>query len=83
LRRRLDEQVIVIVHQAIGVTQPSEARHDFAQAAEKPLPVLVVEKDRTARIAARGHVMDRTGEFEPEGTGHRRKLCRQKRDVKT
>lgn len=50
--RRLDKQMIMIVHQAVGVAQPTEARHHFAKAAQKQRSIFIIKKDRIPRIAA-------------------------------
>jgi hypothetical protein len=60
---RLDKQMVVIIHQAIGMTQPTETRHHFAKAGLKHHTVLIVKKDWIPSVAARSDVIDCTGEF--------------------
>ena len=71
---RLDQQVIMVVHQAIRPQRPVEPFAGAHQAIEEGLPISIVEIDRFARIAARHHVIERTGKFNAKGAGHRGRL---------
>ena len=61
---RFDEQVIMIGHLAISVTDPVEAPADFGKRFEPGEAIVVGQKNILAPIAARGDVIKRAGEFE-------------------
>jgi hypothetical protein len=67
----LDEEMIVVGHEAIGMAMPRKAPDDLAQHQEKDAVVFVIEKDRCACVAAAGEVVERTRKFEAEGASHR------------
>lgn len=58
-RRGLDQKMIVIVHEAIGVAGPALPLDRRREQREESPPVVVVEKDRGPRIAPRHDVIDR------------------------
>src|SRR5579859_1424106 len=68
--RGLDEQMVVVVHQAPGIAQPVELPDHLAEDAQKALPVGVVLEDVLAPVAARGDVIERVGEFDADWTRH-------------
>jgi hypothetical protein len=59
--RRLDDQVKVVVEQAVGVEPPAKARCGFGQEPQPASPVDVVEDDRHPRDAANGQVVSTGG----------------------
>ena len=61
--RCFDEEVIVITHQAVGVTEPVEALYRLAEDGEKEMAVVVIFEDISPGVAARGNVIDGTGKF--------------------
>lgn len=61
--RGFDEEVIVVVHEAVGVTEPIEAFYSLAEDREEKLAVVVIFEDGRPCVAARGNVIDSTGEF--------------------
>jgi hypothetical protein len=61
---RLDQQVIVVSHQAKGTQPPTLLHHLAAEPVQEALAVLAVQKDRLSPITTGGHVIDGTGEFE-------------------
>lgn len=61
--RRFDQQVIVIVHEAVSVAMPGEAGHGFTQSTKERLTIRFITKDRFAGFAARSDVVDRSGEL--------------------
>ena len=81
--RRFDKQMIVIVHQAIRVTQPAKSHYHFAEADKKQLSVSIIEKYRILRVTAGGNVIGCIWKLKSEGAGHTRRLCYQNRYVKT
>ena len=72
----LDDEVVVITHQAIGKALGVEAIEAECQHVEQGGAVLVVFKDRLAPVTVRGQVIQRAGELEAEGAGHGRRLAR-------
>jgi len=58
--RRLDEQVIVVAHQAAGMDAPAVAPHDPVQDVDEEDAVVVVEDDRCLVVAACRDVVQRT-----------------------
>ena len=66
----LHQQVVVVVHQAVGVEPPALLLNLLAEALQEPPPVLIVEKDRCPRVAARGEMVERPGKFEPQRASH-------------
>lgn len=55
--RRFEDEVVVVRHQTIGVTEPVEPLDDLRQHLEKGLAVPVVLVDRLTPIAARRDVI--------------------------
>jgi hypothetical protein len=59
--RRLDDEVVMVSHQAIGVDAPAITAHDPPQRVEEQAAVVVVEKDPPLVVPARRHVVHATG----------------------
>jgi len=57
LERRLDDEVEVVVHQAVHVHGPTEARRGLLHEPQPPAAVGIVEDDRHPRDAANGEVV--------------------------
>ena len=70
-RRRLDDEVIVVAHQAPDVDAPLVAVADAVQDVEEDDPVGVVEDDRVTVVAARCDVVVRAGCEVASCAGHR------------
>lgn len=62
--------MVMIVHEAVGMTAPPIARHHLSEHSEELLPVVVTAIDPLPSVAARGHVIDRAGELEAEWARH-------------
>jgi hypothetical protein len=77
-----DEQMVVIAHQAVGVESPALLGDLAAEQIEKRCAVPIIANDVRARIAARGDVIQRTGEFQTQRTGHAKMLIRLSYKVK-
>ena len=67
---RLDQQMVVIVHQTIGTAAPAEAIDDMGQECQEYAPVLVIGGDVLPGIAATRDMIHRTGKFNTQRTGH-------------
>jgi len=70
----LDEEVVVVVHQDIGVQRPAKDAHGLAQEGEKPVPSFVIAGKRAAFMTAGRDMIEGAGEFQAERTGHRREM---------
>ena len=67
---RLDDEVIVVRHLAIGMAAPVEPAAHIAEHREPRHAVLIVVIDRLAPITARGDVIEPAGKLDTEGSGH-------------
>ena len=68
--RRLQQHVIVIAHQAVGVATHAIARDHRGQDDQEERAVCIVLEDGLPVIAPRGDVIDTTGERQPERSRH-------------
>jgi hypothetical protein len=71
---RLDHEVVGVGHQAVGVTDPVVAFHHLCQNTQEPAPIFVVLKDRLAPVATGGDVIQGTGKFDAQASGHAKRL---------
>ena len=69
-RGGFDEQMVVVIHQAVGVTQPGETRDHLPQGVQEEFAVGRIAKNRLACIAAGGDVVKRTGKLDSQWAGH-------------
>lgn len=67
---RVQHQVIVIAHLAVGQHLGVEAFHRLRQHVELGDTVCVIPVDRLAPVSPGSHVIDGTWELKPEGAGH-------------
>jgi len=67
---RLHQQVIVIAHQHVGVNPPARLFAGFGQRFQNPSPIRVVFEKGAALVAARHHVVRRSGIFDAQRSGH-------------
>ena len=74
-QRGLDEQVVVIPHQAAHVRAPAVAAFDPAQDVEEDDPVPIVHHDRRVVVAADPDVVVGAGFEVAEGASHRPKVA--------
>ena len=61
----LNDQVIVIVHQTIGVTEPMVSSIDHAEEIQKGYTILLISEDRIFGIPARGKMVEGSLELNP------------------
>ena len=80
--RRFDQEVIVVVHHAVGVANPIVSLINVLECVQEVDAVLVVFENGLLFIAARGDVIDSTGVFYAEGAGHKGNLANNKENVK-
>jgi hypothetical protein len=69
--RRLDDQVVVVAHQAADVDPPLVPLHDPVEDLEEDDAVAVVQHDRCVVVAARRDVVKRAGCEVSPWAGHR------------
>jgi hypothetical protein len=74
-QRGLDEQVVVVPHQAAHVSAPAVAAFDPAQDVEEDDPVSIVHHDRRVVVAADPDVVVGAGFEVTEGASHRSKVA--------
>jgi len=74
--------MIVVVHHAVGMTEPVIPFIDMLERVQEVDAVLVVFENGLLFIAARGDVIDSTGVFYAEGAGHEGNLANNKEYVK-
>jgi hypothetical protein len=77
-QRGLDEQVVVVPHQAAHVSAPAVAPFDPAQDMEEDDPVAIVHHDRRVVVATDADVVVRAGLEVTEGASHRSKVAPRK-----
>lgn len=70
---RLDDQVVVVRHEAVGEAPPPARPDDLTEAMEEEAAVVVVEEDLLPRVAPGGDVIQRAGELDAQRPGHGRK----------
>jgi hypothetical protein len=68
--RSLDEQVIVIGHQAVRVAKPVVPLSAKGEKLEETFAITRVSKDPTPFVPARDDVIDRAGEQNAQGARH-------------
>ena len=61
---RFDQQVVMVVHEAIGVAKPVVAFINVGEDSEKGLPVMVVLKDSLFVVSPAGDVIHGAGVFD-------------------
>ena len=69
-KRRLDEQMQVIVHQAVREETPLPVRHHAGQHREVRHTVGIVQVDPLPAVATRVHVVDTTRQLNTRLPGH-------------
>ncbi len=62
-----DQQVVMIIHQAVGMTTPIHVFYRARQYRQKQGPVIVVQKDGLAGIAASSDMIKCAGIFNTQG----------------
>ena len=65
-----DYQMIGIAHQAVGVTQPVQALTDRVKHREEGVAVSILQEDIGPAIATRGDMVERSAEFDAQGSSH-------------
>jgi hypothetical protein len=72
----VDDQVVVVVHQAIGQYRCIETLRCLCDHIEESVAIFVIIKDGFAPVAARGNMINSAGKFDAEGSGHRAIVAR-------
>jgi hypothetical protein len=68
--RRFNEQMIVVIHQTVGVAKPPVPIDDVGQQRQPLRPITVIVHDVLPGIAPTRDVVDGSGEFETKRTRH-------------
>lgn len=66
--RSFDDQVVVIVHEAVGVTEPPKPVPDAGEKIEEITPVLVALEDLLTGVASARRMIDSARVFDTKGT---------------
>ena len=66
----LDDQMVVVAHQTIGVTRPAKALHHITENFHIRMPVLIVFVDRLLPVTARCHMLERACKRDPQRPSH-------------
>jgi citrate lyase beta subunit len=68
--RRLDKDMVMVGHEAVGVADPIIPLVDVLEGVQEVQSILVVLEDGLLLVTAGGNVINSTGVFDAEGTGH-------------
>ena len=80
---RLDQQMVMVRHQAIRVTEPVEPFGRPFQYLEELLPIGIIEKDILIRVTAGSDVIHCTWVFDPQWSCHAPSIHHSMLDCKT
>ena len=61
--RSYEQKVIVVIHEAVGVTEPVEPPHCLPEDRQNQFSVAIVLEDVRPCVAPRGDMLDCAGEF--------------------
>src|SRR5918992_2226827 len=67
---RLNQHMVVVAHQAIGMTAPTKAADHLSQHTKKHHPVGIIQTDVLPSVASRGHLINCAGKFNAERSSH-------------
>lgn len=65
-----DEQMVVIVHKAVGMTQPAILVDDLRKCGEKPHTIFVLADDTLTGVSASTQIVDGVEKLETERASH-------------
>ena len=68
--RRLDKEMVVIGHQAVGMTDPAKPLNSACENFQKTHSIDVVKKDLSTSIPATGNVIHSTFVFDSQWSSH-------------
>lgn len=69
-RRCLEEEVIVVRHQAVGVADPPESPHGLFECRKEVASIPIAEKDLSPRITPAGDVVDSPIKLDAQWSSH-------------
>jgi hypothetical protein len=72
--RRFNQEVVMVIHEAIRVAEPMIPLDDLGEQARKALPICVIRVDGRTRVAAASHMINSARKFETQGSCHRRTI---------
>src|SRR5713101_3846040 len=70
----LHHQMVMIVHQTVGIAPPAPLRAHLPDQRQERLPIRCIAVDLLARIAPGSQVVHSAGELYPQGTSHARRI---------
>jgi len=68
--RRLDHEMVMVGHLAVGVTTPVEALANLLKQDKSGLAVLIVPVNSLAAISPRSNVIEAAGKLKAKWSGH-------------
>ena len=68
--RRLDQHMIVVIHQTVGMAKPPKTANYLAEDRQPSLTIRIRLDDALPRMAMTGHMVNRGGEFKTKWVGH-------------
>ena len=80
--RGLDENMGMVGHEAVGMADPIVAFVDVLEGVQKVQTVSVIFENGLFLVAARCNMVDCAGVFDTEGTRHKRRISKNKANVK-
>jgi hypothetical protein len=81
--RGLDEEVVVVRHQAVGMAAPAITPDHLGEGVQKEVPVVVVPKGRLSGVPSGGEMIDGTGIFDSKGPSHVSRVAQELSHCKT
>lgn len=72
MHRCFEQELVMRIHQTVGIAPPPILRHPFVQQADKCPAVAVSEEDRLLSVASRSHMIKHTRKMQSKGLGRER-----------
>src|SRR3989338_8916952 len=76
-----DYQVVVVVHQTVGVAEPVKAVNDLAEGVQEGFAISIVIEDVFSGVTSGGRMVDCTVKFDSERAGHELGNYQSKRQI--
>ncbi len=68
--RRFDQEMVMIIHKAVGVTDPMVAFDDMLDGIEEVGPILIVSEDWLLLVSPGGYMVNCTGILDTQRACH-------------
>src|SRR5262249_17353123 len=69
--RRFNQEVVMVIHEAIRVAEPMIPLDDVGEEGKKALSVCIIRVNGRARVAAAGYMIQSARKFETQRSCHR------------